>query len=140
MLLSTAAGHVGDCLNSDRAGFSGSSDYSGSQPTANAVTLLAIETSAADTGSWGIGTKAEGHHLLYGRAGDGVAELLLHTSQAGTVTGSVENGFWAAWWPAAEIGDDLSVEEDPVVGATLKLVDGRVIELDQEAWSALQQQ
>lgn len=132
-------GSYGHCLLSERGGGGGvSPDGIGEAPAADSLTVLGEGSQALDTSLWESGPKAEGHQLLYGRAGQ-LTSLVLHTERSGDVTATVADGWWAAWWPISNIGPNLTYDDTPVVGATLTTADGRTRELDQAGWEALRQ-
>ncbi len=137
VLLTANSSHIADCLSSERGGGAGSFPEAGKQPARTSITVLAQRSSALDTTLWVSGPKAEGHHVLYGRAGTDIRSVVVHTEQAGDVAATVDNGFWVAWWPIANLGRNLRIADVHVKGATLTLADGTEIHVDQAGWEEL---
>lgn len=140
VLLSTDSGYIADCLTGERSDSAGSSDDPHAKPGTDSITVLNESSNATDTSLWESGPRAEGHHMLFGWAGDDVTGIVIHAQKAGDVTATVDNGFWVSWWPISTFGFNLSYEDDPVLGATLTMADGDVVEVSQEEWAILRNQ
>ncbi|MGO0575890.1 hypothetical protein [Ornithinimicrobium panacihumi] len=107
-------GQLGDCLLgrsrlSMLGGGSGGGGMSGTPATPDptgAELDTAMAGSLSSSPSWWeqiIGRdQAQGLSYVYGRAGEDVRGVVVHTPDQGEVTASVQNGIWAAWWPVEE--------------------------------------
>jgi hypothetical protein len=61
----------------------------------------------ADMGATGDGGNV--HSSVVGHAGPGVSEIEIVRANGDHVQASINNGWWAAWWPGAEGGDPSGV-------------------------------
>lgn len=64
-----------------------------------------------------------GYSTLTGRVGDEVTRITIGTPDDRQVTATVENGYWAAWWPV-----DSTSPRGPYPLVTATLADGSVSE------------
>lgn len=128
-------GQLGDCLF-NRTGLFGNSSGGGSMSMAprtadpagtdvDQALLGALGPSRRTLGPlrWGGDSSMV---YTYGRAGEDVAGLTVHTAEHGPVQASVQNGIWAAWWPS---GSEPTVPFDQL-RATVQAADGSTREID----------
>ena len=131
-------GQLGDCLFQQQPSFlrwgngSGGGSMSGPAPAADPTgsdvdqaILGAVGGSRRTLGplTWGDDSSMV---YTYGRAGEDVASVVIHTEEHGAVTASVQNGIWAAWWPS---GSEPTMPFDHL-RATVTATDGSAREVD----------
>lgn len=129
-------GQLGDCLqNHSWVPFSGRGSSGGSLSGIPATPApqgadVDLAIGSALSGGSTMGPFQRDHQsmaYMYGRAGEDVRSVVLHTPEQGDVTASVQNGVWAAWWPQ----DEARYPEGTT--ATVVAADGTSREVDLDA-------
>lgn len=134
--------HYGECATMRLSGKQlprgfGIIDRTDRQPAPDSLTLLLDGRSATDTSGWPDAPKAKGHYHLFGRVGQQVDKLVVHTERTGDVLAHIHDGYWTALWPIQQFGINLTHPDDDMTGVTLTTHDGKVTQLDPAQLDAL---
>lgn len=96
-------------------------DRDAGAPGPGAISVTIYDTSSYSDASSGPDTVEDAHSIVTGRIGEDVIGIVVNTPQQGPVLASIDQGWFAAWWPWDK---DWTASPYPDLSFDLELADG----------------